>query len=292
MATQFNWKQQGDVVNLIVVINSLVYLVYFLMAHSGLAYMDPPTLRDGFCITNPTDPLWNSHMLSFYADCFLSGVCVLVVLLTSADGGSSRDFLSRSIPGTLGHGLGHLFFALNSNSITDKSGPLYMYVLAVPVLLFFWYSLLGSNKYIPKRHLILNSLAHTLVLMSPLMTTSAGFTYVQTVLVLTFNFYDTFFRPTSAKDIAYDWVGFVSIPFSIVAWLEATSCERFLKSVGGHMWYDASIPIAILVYYFAIRHSRRRPSESDLNEAWKNKVVFFTNRNNKKKCNEKSDLIM
>ena len=69
MATQFNWKQQGDVVNLIVVINSLVYL-RLLSDGTFWARIHGPPLRCamGF-ISQPTPyPLWNSHMLSFYAE--------------------------------------------------------------------------------------------------------------------------------------------------------------------------------------------------------------------------------
>ena len=119
------------------------------------------------------------------------------------------------------------------------------------MIIFFWYSLLSSNKFIPKLHLVAISLFHSFVLLA--LPSHAGFTYVQTVLVLTFNLYDIFFRPIADKDVAYKWVGLVSLPFSVVAWLEGTACQHFLRAVGGHAWYDASIPSAILIYYFAVR---------------------------------------
>jgi len=252
----FGWNQKGDVLNLFVMANSILYLIYFIMAHLGLLYMDPNTKRDGFCITNPTDPLWNSHMLSFYVDVLLSGVSVVVVALTSS-GSNARDFLSRSIPGTIGHGFGHLGLSRRMNEAPSSTSlmtlPLYLQLLAPIGIFFFWYSLLGSNKYIPRLHLVIHSVLHSIVLLTPILPLSAGFAYVQTVLVLTFTIYDIFLRPKSTKDVAYDYSPFVSVPFSVVAWMEALTCEGFLKSKGGHMWYDASIPLAILVYYFAVR---------------------------------------
>ena len=90
---------------------SLAYLSFFLLAHSGVTdqvTMDEQTHIDGFCVSNPEDPYLNSHMLSFYVDVVLSIVSLAVVHSTPA-GYSSRDLLKRSIPGTPGYGIGHLW---------------------------------------------------------------------------------------------------------------------------------------------------------------------------------------
>ena len=107
----FSWRSRGDVMNAVLFINSLVYLSIFLLAKSGvtaLVTMDERTRIDGFCVTNPEDPYLNSHMLSFYVDVVLSIVSLAVVHSTPA-GYSSRDLLKRSIPGTPGYGIGHLW---------------------------------------------------------------------------------------------------------------------------------------------------------------------------------------
>ena len=250
----FSWSSRGDVMNAFVVINALAYLSFFLLAHSGvfaLVKMDERTRIDGFCITNPDDPYANSHMLSFYVDVAFSIVSLAVVYSTPA-GSPSRDLLKRSIPGTLGHGIGHFFISMARGS-EISSLPLYLQLAAPPVNFFFWWSLLGTNKYIPKNHLLAMSSVHVLVLLSPILPNTAGFTYVQTVLVLTFTFYDLFFRPREDKDVSYDWEWVTFVPFMAVAWVESTACTSFLRDIGGHMWYDASIPSAVLLYYFAVR---------------------------------------
>ena len=190
-------------------------------------------------------------MLSFYVDVAFSIVSLAVVYSTPA-GSPSRDLLKRSIPGTLGHGIGHFFISM-ARGLEISSLPLYLQLAAPPVNFFFWWSLLGMNKYIPKNHLLAMSSVHILVLLSPILPNTAGFTYVQTVLVLTFTFYDLFFRPREDKDVSYDWEWVTFVPFMAVAWVESTACTSFLRDIGGHMWYDASIPSAVLLYYFAVR---------------------------------------
>jgi hypothetical protein len=255
----FSWSSRGDVMNAFVVINALAYLFFFLLAHSGVSalftrMMDERTRIDGFCIANPDDPYANSHMLSFYVDVVFSIVSLAVVHSTPA-GSPSRDLLGRSIPGTLGHGIGHFFISVAGGSPVSgiSSLPLYLQLAAPPVNFFFWYSLLGTNKYIPKNHLLPMSSVHVVVTSLPILPKTAGFTYVQTVLVLTFAFYEVFFRPREDKDMSYDWEWATSVPFMVVSWVEATACTSFLRDIGGHMWYDASIPSAILLYYFAVR---------------------------------------
>jgi len=262
--TGFCLESLGDKMNVVIVMNTLAYLIFFLTAHSGISTsitMDEPTRIDGFCVTNPNDPYTNSHMLSFYADVVLS-IVSLAVVHTTPSGSTAHEMLERSIPGVFGHGLGHLFISFSTKPdpniktslySTLLASPLYLQISALPVLFFFWYSLLKTNKYIPPLHLYVNAIVHSFVLLTPIVPISSSFAYVQTVLVLTLNFYDIFYRPNNEKDVAYNWYWTVSIPFSTVAWIEATACTSFLRDIGGHMWYDASIPLAILVFYYLVR---------------------------------------
>lgn len=252
----FSWSSRGDVMNAVTVINTLAFLSFSLLAHYGvtaLVTMDERYRIDGFCVTNPEDLYFNSHMLSFYVDVVLSLVSLVVVHSTPA-GYSSRDLLERLIPGTLGHGIAHFFISATGGISTGISSlPLFMQLAAPPTHFFFWWSLFRTNKYIPKSHLLAMALVHSLVTLSPVLPSSAAFAYVQTVLVLTSNVYDVLFRPREEKDVAYDWGWIVNVPFSVVAWIEATACTSFLRDIGGHVWYDASIPSAILLYYFFVR---------------------------------------
>ncbi|GMI28426.1 hypothetical protein TeGR_g14685, partial [Tetraparma gracilis] len=185
-------SRPGDALNLLVVMNSVLYLCFFVANHVGLSStMDPTTKALGFCVSSPTSPIWNSHALSFYADVALSLLSLLLLLLHPAkpgdasETGKARVFMSRSIAGTLGHGLGHLFLSLASTSpvtspeISFLSLPLHLQIFSVPGILFFWYSLLGTNEYIPRPHLVLYSALHSAALLSGVLPATAGFTYVQ-----------------------------------------------------------------------------------------------------------------
>jgi hypothetical protein len=53
----------------------------------------------------------------------------------------------------------------------------------------------------------------------------------------------------SEKDTSYDvWSWVVNLPVVLIGWLEALSCDAFLIKYGGHLWYDAIIPISISIY--------------------------------------------
>ena len=97
------------------------------------------------------------------------------------------------------------------------------------------------------------ALVHSVVTLSPILPSSTVFAYVQMVLVLTFSIYKVFFRPREEKDIAYDWRWVISGPSLVVAWVEAMACTSFLRDIGGHVWFDASIQLTTLLYYFFVR---------------------------------------
>lgn len=53
-----------------------------------------------------------------------------------------------------------------------------------------------------------------------------------------------------------------SVPVVVMGWIEAVSCDAGLVHVGGHVWYDAIIPISVLVYA-AVALSRPQSSSAD-----------------------------
>lgn len=238
----------GDYANGVIVANSLIYLVVFILNDKGIinAFSEPVT-KDGFCVTNKDDPVFNSHRVCFYVDTAFA--IFLYVLASVCKPNGATAFIKRSIFGVFGHGVGHYFISLHFNDPAVSDLPLTAYPLQRQALtlvagMFFWYTLLGSGEYMPRSHVVLQSMFHTAVLFSNyVIPKKLGFTYVQTVLVLTFAFYDIIKKPASTKDKYYD-IGtpIVGIPFSIIAWLEGVLCIS-------HVYYDLSIPAAMLVYF-------------------------------------------
>ena len=42
------------------------------------------------------------------------------------------------------------------------------------------------------------------------------------------------------------------MPVGLVSWAEGLLCELGYRAIGGHVWYDASIPLSMLVYYAVV----------------------------------------
>lgn len=253
----FSFANQGDVLNLVVVVNTVVYLGFFLHAQAvpvKNTAMDAVVVEDGFCVSNPTSPIWNSHMLSFYSDTIFT--VILYLIATNNKKTPAQQYVQRNIGGVFFHGLGHFYisrrmFEASTPDQGEGDFPLFYYL--APVLLFgFWYMLLGASEFLPKSHNIFHSLWNTAVLLA--LPGAAGFTYVQTMLVLIYNIYETFYREQSTKTGSYNYLGMVAVPFSILAWVEGITCVTFLKNLGGHVWYDTSIPIAVIAFYYFTRN--------------------------------------
>ena len=50
----------------------------------------------------------------------------------------------------------------------------------------------------------------------------------------------------------------INVPITLMGWVEATTCGQFLVNYGGHVWYDATIPVSLCVYFVAARaHAAR-----------------------------------
>ena len=39
------------------------------------------------------------------------------------------------------------------------------------------------------------------------------------------------------------------VPLGLLAWVEALACEQVMRPLGGHVLYDATIPLSLLALY-------------------------------------------
>ena len=78
-----------------------------------------------------------------------------------------------------------------------------------------------------------------------------GFSYVQTVLGL-MGWGVEFSKKN--KDIYYlPYTVLMVLPIGLFPWVEGLLCDSFLIHIGGHVWFDAIIPISMTVYFFYVR---------------------------------------
>ena len=253
----------GDYANLFVLLNTGLFLAMTLADYAGaIQWTTRSFRRDGFCVANEDTPLLNSHALAFYVDT----VAAVVLAFLSRRYGSVRGVKDSALElgacGVFAHGLGHLGLWAGSlptdgeAMIVELTGMELLRGTAIklPLLWGFFFALLRTGPYISGRHAAVHAVLHALVL-ALLVPPKLAFTYVQTALLWVAAAYDMR-RPTSTKDRYYDLNAImITLPIGLVSWAEALGCDEFFgqstitfKSVGGHVWYDGTIPLSMFAY--------------------------------------------
>ena len=118
------------------------------------------------------------------------------------------------------------------------------------VLLVFWYGLtynvkdkLGSTGHLG---LVLTYFS-THYFMVP---QTIAFAFVSSLLILTVCIGNL----TKRESVYYNSESLANIPIVMMAFVEGFACDAFLKHVGGHVWYDVTIPLVLTAYF--IYHKR------------------------------------
>lgn len=215
----------------------------------------------GFCTANPDTPYWTSHDLCLYADLFLGSVVGVVYLLLHKEPGmdQANDLVRLSVLGVIGHGIGHGAIAAEMRKGTSVDGqktgwdntsmdtPIEFMIQQAPFLLF-WIALLSSA--VPKATWPgIVGMSFASMALGFLIPTNLGFTYVQSILFLAFDV-NEILRPREEKGFEYAlYPLLVGIPTGIVGWIESTMCTKGVIDIGGHLIYDAYIPLSILAFY-------------------------------------------
>lgn len=246
----------GNIANSFVVLNSILYA--WVIVCSSLSYhydrnndsnilLSPSVLQNGFCISNKESLWWSSHALCFYLDTFF---CI-VMYRCKLDGAKNKLPLSitepvcTNISAHFGHGIGHFLLGYVFASRETYDSIRIENMLWLPL---FWYGFIQAihtNSHWKKNILVsvLISLFHVCI---PL---KFGFMYVQTILLVLASTNDLFLK-NEEKDIFYDLKAIIiHVPIGIIGWLEAYLCDSILIYIGGHIWYDCTIPATIILYY-------------------------------------------
>jgi hypothetical protein len=258
----------GDLANIFVIFNSLLYasviviysissdmfpgntLLSILRNYIESYLISSNVLLDGFCITNK-ESLWlSSHQMCFYLDvcfCYLLYKCKLDGINNQIPK-SIMDPVNLNIVAHFGHGIGHFMVGYlvqtENNSTINIQSSLMKSIWLVP----FWYGFIRAIliKLSAEKQVLISICIAFFQLFLPI---RFGFTYVQTILLVLSSVHDLYI-PKNKKDIYYTLKAcIVNVPIGIVGWIEAYSCNVVLIYMGGHIWYDCTIPISILLYY-------------------------------------------
>ena len=196
-----------------------------------------------------------SHALCFYAD---TAYAIVLWIMTTACVNNmpeaSYDFIKVNTMGVFAHGCGHLLLVYKPTSTLtpylQNYGDIKGSVIYASVLFGFWYALtnITKDKLGAVRHMsmvLVYFLFHYFFVPGTM-----GFAYVSTVLIITASIANF----SKRESPYYNSESFVSCPVVLMAFVEGFACDAFLKHVGGHLWYDLTIPICFTAYF--IYHKR------------------------------------
>jgi len=244
----------GDAANFFVLTNTGIFLASVVGHALGrLDFFSPSFMRDGFCVSWGETPLVQSHILCFYVDT----VCAVALALLNRryKDMPGREPVALAPAGILIHGLGHLATWFHRGAEVPQGNRWsrgFEWAEVAPQVLFIWtffFLLLRSAPNTPSTHAALHAAVHAPILVI-LVPGVFGFTYVQTVLLWVSSCYDLL---RVHKDRYYDLsAALINLPVGLVSWVEASQCDTFLKAVGGHVYYDAIIPVSMFVYYATV----------------------------------------
>ena len=235
----------GTVVNYLVLASSIIYLLVVLAHAAGVFTLFGRNWQaDGFCLSFK-GTLVHSHLLCFYTDTVWA--CILFSLNTR--GRSELKPVRDNIGSVFVHGTGHLalwYFGDLENApfASEHSTPESIFSF-LGATLFFYMFFCGVFSFWPS---VVQSAFHAAVMMVAVPPVYL-FTYVNTALVFVL-VGAQLALPADEKDHFYDANALIiSLPVTVVTWLEPLTCDNFLVNLGGHLWFDFSIPASVFVYY-------------------------------------------
>mmetsp|Transcript_8059 Transcript_8059/g.11610 ORF Transcript_8059/g.11610 Transcript_8059/m.11610 type:complete len:296 (-) Transcript_8059:544-1431(-) len=258
-----NSKQIGNMAHIAILANTAIFAcAVVLNSKKGSVLFDDIWIPDGFCVSNKDVPYWNSHDLCLYFDTIGSIVTgILYLMLKDVPGmGPANDLVKFNVFGIFAHGLAHGSISQairdgtlpeNTSALLDEMANDWTALEAfkrLAPLLIFWMGLLKASM--PATSLkIITPLTVVTTILNMLVPAQFAFTFVQTILLFAFSL-NQLMRPLEEKTVAYArYPLYVGLPLSFIGWLESTQCENFVIKYGGHLLYDAYIPLAMITFY-------------------------------------------
>lgn len=199
----------GDAGHAVAILSTLAFAVAVGVYSGDLEstfLFDRQWKTDGFCVAGREAAFWTSHDVCLYADVAMAALLGLLYLLLKSTRGleEANKYIVANIAGIVVHGIGHGNIARNLRYYEQKDSDEDIYSRGLMVrlqeesfsrvvsqeapLLLFWFGLLWATMPQSKKSLVL--LVSVLAYLGQQLTTAnLAFTYVQTVLMLSFSFF-------------------------------------------------------------------------------------------------------
>ncbi|CAB9516901.1 expressed unknown protein [Seminavis robusta] len=264
-----NWANLGDTVHALSLVNTLAF-AYIVGFHRDSIF-DPSWKQQGFCLVEEEDPtgdqngFWSTHDLCFCANIILAAAhySILKVLKDQPEMERATKLAgTHQLIGIVGHGIGHGALSATFRFIGDEMrmdqspwesgimGSTHVAILAIlfPAFFVFWVMLLKAAMP-AKSWSLLGVLGSVALCLQPFCPVNLSFTYVQSIAMSAVA-WNEMTKPKEAKGFEYSMFPcLIALPLGLLAWVESTQCSSFIRDFGGHVLYDAFIPISMTVFY-------------------------------------------
>ena len=130
-------------------------------------------------------------------------------------------------------------------------------MLAFTIVTFFFYGL-----FYPLKRQSGSAVIHMIVVMINalvsyfIVPTNLGLAYVSTSVTL-FGAIGSLLDSEPIKEYLTASV-IIGFPVSSAIWIEALMCDSFLVHIGGHLWYDLSIPLSMMAYLVYVKNTSEK----------------------------------
>lgn len=176
---------------------------------------------------------------------------------------SANDLVKWNVLGIIGHGLGHGGIARYIREHITSEGAYELppvlafsdFFTSVTVIkenlgsLLFWVPLIKATMPNNGSNLTVLIISWLSIIGGRMTPSRFGFTYTQTVLFMCFSL-NQLMQRRSDKNFPYAlYAAIVSFPLGLLAWLESMSCSNLVIHYGGHLIYDAYIPLSSVMFY-------------------------------------------
>ena len=124
---------------------------------------------------------------------------------------------------------------------------------ATCVLAFFWFSLTMMHRETIGKVVHSACVCAFVAFHYYFVPLQLAFGYVQTVLIVMM----CVTALVGPKNEYYNATALiVTGPITITGWIEGLACESFLVHIGGHFWYDMTIPLGMTAYIFYLKQKQ------------------------------------
>jgi len=275
----FSYSQIGDACHIATLLNVFVYAFLVLKYAQPTKDSTPSTpssifdeqwQSQGFCIRNLDTPYWNSHDLCLYVDTILAaGLAVLYMALsdTPTEGMKKVNPLMKwQSLSVLTHGIAHgmISYGLRQNQacalLSRNAGATSAFSTHTKLItgLVFWFPMIKSFlDQLNSAAVLALSLAVVLIGQT-FVPDLYGFMYVQTVISIIFAYQQLLQKKEEKEHYAYMLFASITLPLSIIPWFESMACSQWFMSLGGHVLYDAAIPLLLSAAYVGCWWRERR----------------------------------